>query len=67
MWRLIRHLAESFGILEPVEDARSQSQHVRHEALDVNATARKEIHDSRERRGILQLEYELARARGSKR
>ena len=57
---MIRQLLERLHLIDPPDEA---IQHVRQEATDTNDTARKEVHASKEKRTIIQLEYELARRR----
>lgn len=57
-------MLEKLGIVDPRDPAVSAT---RDEALAINDEARQEIHDSRQRRGILQLrmEHELRKGRRS--
>jgi hypothetical protein len=56
---VIRRIAIFLGIIDPEKDD-DAIQRVYDEALDTNETARKLIHDSRNLRSVLQLDYELA-------
>lgn len=57
---MIRHIFESLGLVSPRP---ARIEEVRASAMKINDEARKEIHDSREKRNILNLEYELTQRR----
>lgn len=56
----MRGLLEKLGVIEPRPP---EIDEVRSTAMEINEQARREIHESRERRNILNLEYELAQRR----
>lgn len=60
----VRAVLERIGVIEPRPP---EIDEVRSTAMKINEEARREIHESRERRNILNLEYELAQRRHAKR
>lgn len=54
----IRKLLERIGMIEPEDDVMAEHAAVRMAAEEVNEEARREIHDSRQRRAVLQLRLE---------
>lgn len=61
---MIRALLVKLGIVDPPDPAQVE---VRSEAMTANDEARREIHDSRERRAVLQLRLEHMTRRGQHR
>lgn len=58
--QVIRQTLERWGLIEPRPEDEDE---VRSKAMEINQEARSEIHESRDRRNVLSLEYELARRR----
>lgn len=61
MHLMLRALRRLGLIGDSIDKDHADMEHVRSDALDVNQQARQAIYDSRSRRNLLQLEYELAR------
>lgn len=59
---MIRRLLERFGIIDQPEELHEARQ----AAIDIGKDARTEIHASREKRTVIQLDYELARRKAAR-
>lgn len=61
----VRKFLERIGVIESEDEIMAEHAAVRMAAEEVNKTARKEIHDSRERRAVLQLRAEHIKKRNA--
>lgn len=59
----VRKLLERIGLIEDEDELMEEHAAVRMAAEEVNKEARREIHDSRERRAVLQLRLEQIQRR----
>lgn len=59
----VRHFLERIGLIEAEDEIMAEHEAVRMVAEEVNREARREIHDSRARRAVLQLRLEQIQRR----